>query len=52
MQTGEMNTESLDPGLVLLAFAPVFLLTIGAEARYWARPPTACATPYPTRHWR
>lgn len=37
MQTGEMNTESLDPGLVLLAFAPVFLLTIGAEARYWAR---------------
>ncbi|WP_427310022.1 sterol desaturase family protein [Cupriavidus sp. H39] len=32
-----MNTASLDPGLVLLAFAPVFVLTIGAEAWYWAR---------------
>ncbi len=26
-----------DPGLILLAFAPVFLLTIAAEAWYWRR---------------
>jgi len=32
-----MTQSTLDPGLILLAFAPVFLLTIGAEAWYWAR---------------
>ncbi|CAG9180949.1 hypothetical protein LMG23992_04349 [Cupriavidus laharis] len=32
-----MHTESLDPGLILLAFAPAFLLTIGWEAWYWSR---------------
>ncbi len=31
-----MHTESLDPGLILLAFAPAFLLTIGWQA--WYRP--------------
>ncbi|MGE8363807.1 MULTISPECIES: sterol desaturase family protein [Cupriavidus] len=32
-----MKPSTIDPGLILLAFAPVFLLTIGAEAWYWAR---------------
>jgi hypothetical protein len=27
--------EAFDPGLILLAFAPVFVLTIGWEAWYW-----------------
>lgn len=32
-----MVRASLNPGFILLAFGPVFLLTIGAEAWYWAR---------------
>lgn len=31
------GASSFDPGLILLAFAPVFLLTIGAEACYWRK---------------
>ncbi len=46
-----MTTESLDPGLVLLAFAPVFLLTIGAEAWYWARRDLTTTVRYDASGW-
>jgi sterol desaturase/sphingolipid hydroxylase (fatty acid hydroxylase superfamily) len=32
-----MSTERLDPGLILLAFGPIFALTIAWEAWYWSR---------------
>ncbi|WP_296225155.1 sterol desaturase family protein [Ralstonia sp. UBA689] len=34
---GAAGASSFDPGLILLAFAPVFLLTIGAEVWYWRK---------------
>jgi len=34
---GAPGASSFDPGLILLAFAPIFLLTIGAEVWYWRK---------------
>lgn len=34
---GAAGAPHFDPGLILLAFAPVFLLTLAAEAWYWRR---------------
>jgi len=37
MTSGAPAAQGFDPGLILMAFAPIFVLTIAWEAWYWSK---------------